>query len=80
MPQQPPELVAAFLPILICTVLAAFVEVMAGQRGARTYARLVLIATLHDPSVIWKLLAHVRLTPRGQDRAPPAPEPGGVAS
>jgi hypothetical protein len=32
---KPPELVIALLPSLVRTMLAAFVEVMAEQRGAR---------------------------------------------
>ena len=45
--------------------------------------RLRLIATLHDPAVIRKLLAHLGiapgLAPSGPSPGPAPPEPGGAA-
>ena len=35
--------------------------------------RLRLIATLHDPAVIRKILAHLGLAPSGPSPGPPAP-------
>ena len=42
--------------------------------------RLRLIATLHDPAVIRKILAHVGVRPSGLSPGPAPPAPGGAAS
>ena len=42
--------------------------------------RLRLIATLHDPAVIRKILAHVGLGPSGPSPGPAPPEPGAAAA
>jgi hypothetical protein len=42
--------------------------------------RLRLIATLHDPAVIRKILAHVGMAPSGPSPGPAPPAPGAVAS
>jgi hypothetical protein len=42
--------------------------------------RLRLIATLHDPAVIRKILAHLALCHSGQSPGPAPPESGAVAS
>ncbi len=42
--------------------------------------RLRLIATLHDPAVIRKILAHVGIAPSGPSPGPAPPESGGAAS
>jgi hypothetical protein len=42
--------------------------------------RLRLIATLHDPAVIRKILAHLDLSYPGQSPGPAPPEPGAAAS
>ena len=41
--------------------------------------RLRLIATLHDPAVIRKLLAHLGMAPSGPSPGPAPPESGGAA-
>jgi len=41
--------------------------------------RLRLIATLHDPVVIRKLLAHLGMAPSGSSHGPAPPESRGVA-
>ena len=41
--------------------------------------RLRLIATLHDPAVIRKLLAHLGMARSGPSPGPAPPEPGGAA-
>jgi hypothetical protein len=41
--------------------------------------RLRLIATLHDPAVIRKLLAHVGMAPSGPSPGPDPPESGAAA-
>jgi hypothetical protein len=46
----------------------------------RCGGRLRLIATLHDPAVIRKILAHVGLAPSGPSPGPAPPEPGAAAS
>ena len=40
--------------------------------------RLRLIATLHDPAVIRKILAHLGIAPQGQVPAPAPPAPIGA--
>ena len=42
--------------------------------------RLRLIATLHDPAVIPKILAHVGVGPSGPSPGPAPPKPGAAAS
>jgi hypothetical protein len=42
--------------------------------------RLRLIATLHDPAVIRKILAHLALSHSGQSPGPAPPESGAAAS
>ncbi len=42
--------------------------------------RLRLIATLHDPAVIRKILAHLALAHSGQSPGPAPPESGAAAS
>ena len=42
--------------------------------------RLRLIATLHDPAVIPKILAHVGVGPSGPSPGPAPPEPGAAPS
>ncbi len=42
--------------------------------------RLRLIATLHDPAVIRKILAHLALVHSGQSPGPAPPESGAAAS
>ena len=42
--------------------------------------RLPLIAALHDPAVIRKLLAHLGMARSGPSPGPAPPESGGVAS
>jgi len=39
-----------------------------------------LIATLYDPAVIRKILAHVGVAPSGPSPGPAPPEPGAAAS
>jgi hypothetical protein len=41
--------------------------------------RLRLIATLHDPAVIRKILGHLALAYSGQSPGPAPPEPGAAA-
>ena len=41
--------------------------------------RLRLVATLHDPAVIRKILAHVGLAPSGRSPGPAPPAPGVAA-
>ena len=41
--------------------------------------RLRLIATLHDPAVIQKILTHLGIAHSGQSPGPAPPEPGPVA-
>jgi hypothetical protein len=46
---------------------------------ARCGGRLRLIATLHDPAVIRKILAHLGLGHSGQSPGPAPPESGAAA-
>ena len=46
----------------------------------RCGGRLRLIAPLHDPAVIRKILAHVGIAPSGPSPGPAPPEPGAAAS
>jgi hypothetical protein len=46
----------------------------------RCGGRLRLIATLHDPAVIRKILAHVGIAPSGPSPGPAPPEPGAAAA
>ncbi|HLF48251.1 MAG TPA: hypothetical protein VJA45_02660 [Methylomirabilota bacterium] len=52
------------------------IDVLAGPRCG---GRMRLIATIHDPGVIRRILAHLGLSHAGQSPGPAPPEPSAAA-